>query len=297
MASKTLRELAKQYAKGDIPQDAYRKLRTALIESILAGDVSPPVNEYRKAVAPGPAEPQEVTERRRERKRQPAPDTTAIVRPEDRRPAAPRKPAPPAFPLLKVSIGVAGVLIVAGIALLFTNKGEDEDSSPPPAPITDTQSDAAPVMESGSNGAMEDTGSVAATDLIREFLRSKNWSDTRLSEFVSQWEGLPAEDRAAASESVALGQLTNAIYKKLLEERALSALGDEQEAFEKQRKLAAFAEQIGISDPRISLPNSPDTAPNGNGDEPVELQEGSDGASSSSDSPPVSPDLIARSNA
>ena len=78
-----------------------------------------------------------------------------------------------------------------------------------------------------------------------------------MAEFVGQWQQLSAEERNAAEESIALGQMTNAIYKKLLEERALSALGDESSALEKQRKFVSFAEKLGISDPRIALPDTP----------------------------------------
>lgn len=54
--------------------------------------------------------------------------------------------------------------------------------------------------------------------------------------------------------SLELNQLTTAIYKQLMKERALSGLGDEAEAGDQQLKLIEFAKKVGINDPRIAMP-------------------------------------------
>lgn len=55
--------------------------------------------------------------------------------------------------------------------------------------------------------------------------------------------------------SIELNQLATAIYKQLLEERALSGIGDAEKAVNKQKQLIEFAEQIGINDSRLTMPD------------------------------------------
>lgn len=86
-------------------------------------------------------------------------------------------------------------------------------------------------------------------------MNQRNWSaDASLDAFIDKWHALPADTRAASLESLELNQLTTAIYKQLLKERALSGLGNEETARNRQQKLIDFADKIGIDDPRIAMP-------------------------------------------
>jgi hypothetical protein len=96
-----------------------------------------------------------------------------------------------------------------------------------------------------------------AQQLLSEFLAQRNWAASgNLDAFIRNWQNLPAETRAAAAGTLELNQLTNAIYKQLLEERALSGIGDAEAALNRQKKLIEFAAQVGINDPRIAMPES-----------------------------------------
>ena len=64
---------------------------------------------------------------------------------------------------------------------------------------------------------------------------------------------MPVADALASKDSLETGQLTNAIYKQLLEEQALSGLVDDDSSADKQRQLVQFAADLGIEDSRISL--------------------------------------------
>lgn len=91
--------------------------------------------------------------------------------------------------------------------------------------------------------------------LIRGLLNQRNWSsDANLDTFIEKWQALPADTRAGSLESLELNQLTTAIYKQLLKERALSGIGNEEDSRNKQQKLIDFAAKIGIDDPRIAMP-------------------------------------------
>src|SRR5690606_2229561 len=96
----------------------------------------------------------------------------------------------------------------------------------------------------------------AGRALISAFLEDRDWSPARREAFLAEWSGLSPEERDAARNSVEQGQLASAIYKKLLEERALSGLGDREAAEARERELTRFAEQIGIDDPRLKPPEN-----------------------------------------
>ena len=92
-----------------------------------------------------------------------------------------------------------------------------------------------------------------AQRLVREFLAQRNWAtDLNLDAFLMKWQALPAETRNNAMTTLELKQLTNAINKLLVEERALSAIGNTENASSRQMKLIEFARQMGINDPRIA---------------------------------------------
>jgi hypothetical protein len=94
----------------------------------------------------------------------------------------------------------------------------------------------------------------AGKTLIGQFLQDRNWSAPRLAAFLSDWSALDVQQQAAALKSADAGRLASAIYQRLLEERALSGLGDAGASLAKQRELVDFAGAVGIRDPRLSVP-------------------------------------------
>ncbi len=73
MSNKTLRELARDYAKGAIDKETYRKSRTELVTAIISGKVALKANAYEPPLMPV-EEDLDVTETvQRDR------DTTAFV--------------------------------------------------------------------------------------------------------------------------------------------------------------------------------------------------------------------------
>ncbi len=54
-----------------------------------------------------------------------------------------------------------------------------------------------------------------------------------------------------------VGAMVNEISKKLLEEKALAAIGNPETSYEKQRQLVEFANSIAIRDQRITMPDAP----------------------------------------
>ena len=74
-----------------------------------------------------------------------------------------------------------------------------------------------------------------------------------MQEFKSAWNSLTAEEQADGLTSPLKGQLTNAIYQQLLEERALLGLGDTETVLSRQNSLVNFASELGINDPRLQV--------------------------------------------
>ncbi|MBI2969787.1 MAG: hypothetical protein HYY36_03510 [Gammaproteobacteria bacterium] len=251
MPEKTLRDLAREYAKGTLGKDAYRKSRAALLEGILSGDVAVPVHEFATPAVPryrGETPP--ITERRTRRPQAAGSETerddaTAVMIEPARSPA----PAQPALPARTGTI-VAAVVIVALIVVAVV--AGRSGNSPETAPAASAPGAAPPPTQ-----VVPQATDAASVQLIREFLQEKNWSEASMDEFLSGWRTLSPEQRASAASSLEMGQLANTIYKKLLEERALSGLGDGEEALAKQQGLISFAGEIGIEDPRLTLPDQP----------------------------------------
>ncbi len=93
--------------------------------------------------------------------------------------------------------------------------------------------------------------------MISEFLQRNLWGETNLDSFAEKWQEVPENERAFAMNSAEYSRLINAIYKKLLEERALSRIGNPDISYEKQQKLIEFASILGIKDQRISISEPP----------------------------------------
>ncbi|OGT31991.1 MAG: hypothetical protein A2W28_11780 [Gammaproteobacteria bacterium RBG_16_51_14] len=228
MGDITLRGLAKEYAKGAISKEDYRQARAELITGILSGEIPLEVNEYPSPVAP--------------------PELESITVPQGTERAKPKPESVPApKPVSQTDtehhwLFIASVVAVLCLAVLLiillrpaaTRQVATENLSSAP------QSPSQPAETTARAGQM-----------ITEFLTQKNWSTDRLQAFQVQWERLSEEEKTAGHGSSAMRQLTEAVYRRLLEEQALAGIGDGSTAMEKQHNLVNFANAIGIEDARI----------------------------------------------
>ncbi len=257
MANQTLRELAKEYAQGNLDKETYRKSRAELIQGIIAGTILLQPIEYPPLVQPPEPESLDATERKDDL-RKPAAKKTGSEPP-------PSSPNTDTAGLSDHSVamtnaksnkmlfmGLAAVVFVVIILSVFALKG----GSP-------SQSKSNPSTVAGTNEAESlatEQTKTQAEGLIRDFLNKNNWSNSSLNNFLQQWLELPAGDILSSKDSLEMGQLTNAIYKQLLEEQALSGLVDDDSSLNRQRQLVEFAAGLGIDDPRISLPEDAQAA-------------------------------------
>jgi hypothetical protein len=267
----TLRDLARAFAKGEMARDDYRRSRSALVNSILSGEVAVKNIEFPPPLHPPGAEGQDTTEPRPRKRRADAtferePDAITQVTPARAAPPAPApaapKPAPAGRGGLIAGIGVA-VIVVGGGAFFLGSKSSREPADAPASPPAAAAPEVPPAPA-------EDPLADAGRALIAQFLQDRNWSSQRMAAFQSDWSALIADQQAAALKSTDAGRLASAIYQRLLAERALAGLGDPEASLAKQRELVAFAGAIGISDPRLTVPEpaaadaapAPATAPN-----------------------------------
>jgi len=219
----TLRSLAKDYANGTLEKDNYRKERTVYLEAILAGDVS--VRQKQSTAS--------VTQDRSDSVTQRKPNTTQPSTEATRR-----------FNSKMILLAGGTVLTLIVIIVLMLSSGENENVNP---------ADSEAIVETPAPTRLETTPT-AAQDLISSFLSSNMWSVSSMDTFLQDWNNLATTDKTDISNTVEFSQLTSSILKKLVEERALSTIGNPETSLEKQRQLVEFAASIGINDPRISLP-------------------------------------------
>lgn len=262
MAQVTLRKLARKYSDGTIAKEEYRSSRAELLEGILSGKIELQVNEYLPPIVPDAddfldittdkplkEEDVEITQFGAPPPAAAASDQQAVPPAADDVATSPEAPSSAAASQKLIWTGAAAGLVILIAIIIALLPGSDKESSQTASEETTTkETTVEPTVNIPAN-----VQPGKAQSLIQEFLSAKNWSQTNINSFVIKWQALSDEDRAAAKGTVQLGQLTNAIYKKLLEERALSGLGDDAEVLEKQRQLVEFAEQVGINDSRIKL--------------------------------------------
>jgi hypothetical protein len=231
----TLRGLAKAYATGILEKDKYRKDRTSYIEAVLSGAVA-----IHPAETPVQAKLERTGEIPIDRiNRAVTTDVIDInITPE---------PGPLKANLGLIIGGVAALLVMV-IIVMFATSGDDNASA---TPQEQSSVVAPPVM---------DTPRTAAQNLIASFLAKNSWSEAAMVAFLTEWEVMPEPEKTSIGNTIELGQLANEIYKKLLEERALSGIGNPETSRAKQQQLVEFAANIGINDPRISLPDQPATS-------------------------------------
>ena len=230
----TLRGLAKAYANGALEREKYRNDRTAYIEAVLSGAVSIKAVEHHTGRSKT-GRIDEVTEQK------PGKDRTAVNSDSTDITADPS----PLQSRTGLIVGAAGVALLLILVLVFTVFTGNEDTPP--------QSQG----PSAATSVVIDTPPTAAQTLIKSFLGKNTWSESSMNAFLTEWEVMPEPEKSSIKNTVELGQLTNEIYKKLLEERALSGIGNPETSYEKQRQLVQFAANLGITDPRISLPEQP----------------------------------------
>jgi hypothetical protein len=222
----TLRSLARSYANGTLDKDTYRKQRTGYIEAVLAGEVSlrpqqpPSAQSTQDTFAGG------VTLKK-----------SKIPEPKPRSNTDKQK-------LVWFVAGV-GIVLLAIIVVLLIPDGQQQTTPIPSPSVTETLT---PVP------VPAETVSAAVPNLIKTFLTQNIWSETSMDTFVSDWNAIPDSEKAGISNTGEYSQLTSSIVKKLVEERALSTIGNPELSLEKQRLLVDFAARIGIQDSRIALP-------------------------------------------
>ncbi len=242
---KHLRELAKDFAQGNLNKDEYRKLRGDLIQGIVAGDIPVPDREF---LAPlSPSEDADITAQGYEYDpgsttqivaTQPGKKKSSTPRPQSTSSTTPVKsPSPFSVPLfIGLSIGV--LLLIAGITAIFIYSSD--------RPATTTENAATETTSQPVAGQ-------AAETLIRLFLQQNDWRQENLDKFVSNWQKIGPHEQQAAADLPIKNQIKNAIYKQIIEQRALIALGDAESARANQQRLVEFAAAIGIQDPSISV--------------------------------------------
>jgi formylglycine-generating enzyme required for sulfatase activity len=247
MPQMTLRQLARAYARGELDKTSYRQQRTNLLEGILKGDIPLQENPF---LAPLQSRTDESTCDTSTGRTTPNTHGTAIPANETISSAQPVDTGLTqkfGVPLVAGTLGLGFILIVL-LTLYLTYPGNNGEA-----------------VRGTDNSAMTSNGKavLGGRELITSFLQKKSWTDESLADFVDDWTALPEDKRKATFGSVELGQLTNAIYKQLLAEQALTGLDNSHDAMDKQRELVEFARRIGIDDPRLSMPEAPLDQPTG----------------------------------
>lgn len=238
----SLRDLAKAYANGLLVKEKYRSGRTAFIEGVLAGKIT-----IRARQSAADKLSTTFTGSLADR------DTDSITT------LAGSATSTSSFdPTVVPNSGKKTALLAGGIALVVVIIA-----------VIFMIPDKKPAQQAGTEATSSSTvapppvdiQSSPAQDLIRSYLASNSWTQASMDNFQTDWNRLSPTDRETVKNSLELGQLTNAIYKKLLEERALSGIGNPETSYEKQRILVQFATSVGITDPKISLPEPVQPAP------------------------------------
>ena len=233
-----LRILARAYSDGKIEKEKYRTDRASFFEALIAGNVTLPTEEdLKERIARGDTF-SDITLQKIKSAEKPAT-------------AAPKQKEPEGLLQNKAVLigGGAGVLVII-IILIAVMSGGDETPSQPQQASQDEQESPAVVV---------DAPPTPLQNHLTRFLSANRGSEANLNAFLIEWQSFSQSDQAAAMNSIEFSRLVNAISKKLLEERALAAIGNPETSYEKQRQLVEFADSIGISDQRISLPEAPDS--------------------------------------
>jgi formylglycine-generating enzyme required for sulfatase activity len=267
MIEKSVRGLARRYAAGEVSRDEYRRQRTELIRSIVQGTA--PVVPYQPAEQDGTTTTQTVT--------RPRPATANAGE-------TPAEAPPPSPYLLPAIIAVLLAIIGIGVALWWPEESPEQprvEAQPPPA---------------------ERPFPAAGQELIAAFLMAGDWQPGALDGFRRQWDGLAAEERAAALETTEYVRLGDAIAERLgAPSQADAAPGDSPATLEPLREFAAALgfgpaaapEAVDATGPEATVPlaaleTPADLAPPGPAvaDEPATA----DAPGGEASAPPANPD-------
>ena len=246
MSNQTLRGLAKDYAKGVIDKDKYRKSRTDLIKGIVAGEIAVKAIDYDPPLMPMSPDDDDadVTEANERNRPNISPQTT------------PKKPTPKTAPVNQstatqnnnksplVFISVSTVIVLSLIIAVFLFYPK-----PPESASIETSNVSNNSNIANKNGTAT---SMAGESLMADFLTQKNWNEDSLDKFIESWSALTQEERDSAKQTKRMQRMNDSIYKQFLEEKALASI-DSEKAIMKQQILIEFAEAIGINDSRLVL--------------------------------------------
>jgi hypothetical protein len=275
MEALTLRDLAREFAKGNLDRESYRRNRATLIDGILAGTIQvEPIDFAAPVAAKSPMDNTSPGKRKRQADANAVEldeldvfDITQVV------PASgditPPRPQPPAasapaqnlnhqphsnLPL--VIVGIIAIVAVLGLVFALVSRKNEAPAA------ADRRAETPAVTADNTGGTTPEPvaatatpapgGANTATDALVEFLQVKNWSDESLDQFQARWQSLPQADRDAAAGSGELLQVANAAYRKLLEIRALSHVSEPATTQQKEGKLLAFVAGLGITDSRLT---------------------------------------------
>ena len=240
MTNKTLRALAKDYAQGVTDRDTYRKARTDLIEGIIAGNIKVEPIDFPPPIDLDDGDPT-------------VESAITQINPEQftKKPAQPKTtPAPPPLPPAKethhhwlIGSGIVALLCLIILVFLFIGK---KDKVKEKETAYDYELSELTVKDTTTTSDKS-----AADYLVEGFLKQNNWSDEYTGQFINNWNNLSIQEQTAALNSTAISRLSNAIYKQLLNERALLGLGNDAEVVAKQQALVDFANKLGIDDSRL----------------------------------------------
>lgn len=255
MTTKTLRSLAKDYANGVLNKDAYREARDKFLADVITGEILLLANDYREPLPEQDldstfektvkTEIRPVTSQKTEETITEFVAPTSSLSPRHERTAAPldtEQQAPPS----KRYILTGAVIIAVAILIIITIPVLVKDSQTGISEVTNMDADrsqpAATVQQNKSG-----------TELIDEFLNQRDWRDENLQQFSEKWNSLGLDEQASGLASSSSVQLTNAIYKQLLEERTWIGTGNYDAIMARQHTLVNFANGIGINDPRLKV--------------------------------------------
>jgi hypothetical protein len=245
MSNQTLRELARDYSRGAIGKEKYRKSRTELIQGIVAGDISVKAIDYEAPLMPSDDLDDAITEGI-------VRDETEITSPQAKTPQP--KPSPTVkqnniaatnnskkSPLIFILVSSIIVLsLILAVALFYPK---------PPETMAVKQSNNS---QSSSNVATTTIKNTVGETLIANFLNEKNWSEESLNTFIESWSAVSQEEKDSAKQTKRMQRMKDSIYKQFLEGKAFASI-DSEKAIMKQQKLIEFAEAIEIDDSRLIL--------------------------------------------
>lgn len=251
ITAKTLRSLARDYANGILNKDAYRQSRDEFLAGVITGEIPLIVNDYR---APLPEQEPDLDSTFEKTEIRPAPSqkteetTTEFVAPplssrHERTTSPVATEQPDSSPSKHYMLAAAAIIGIAILVFAIPVLMNDDQTGISQITTMDADRPQPAAVQQNKSG----------TELIDEFLNQRNWSDENLQQFTEKWNSLDPEEQTNGLASSSSVQLTNAIYKQLLEERTLFGTGNFDAIMARQQTLVNFAHSIGINDPRLKV--------------------------------------------